>query len=109
MNQDALGHLVNMPSDANQLLLRLAQKYVWWKTPQESLAFPQLVIAQVMNLGEFGDVNQMAEVVGSDRLKDVLCHAEPGQFSERSWEYWHYRLGLAEPERVPELPRRVFA
>jgi hypothetical protein len=98
-----------MPSDANQLLLRLAQKYLWWKTPQESLAFPRRVIAQVMNLGEFGDVNKLAEVIGNDRLLDALRHAEPGQFSERSWEYWHYRLGLAEPEKVPHLPRRVLA
>jgi hypothetical protein len=98
-----------MPSEATELLLGLAKKYVWWKTPQESLAKPQRIIAQVMDLGEFEDVKEMAETLGDDQMRHAILHAEPGQFSERSWEYWHYRLGLAEPEKVPHLPRRVFA
>jgi hypothetical protein len=28
-------------------------------------------------------------------------------FDARSWHYWHYRLGLAEPDKVPPLPSRV--
>jgi hypothetical protein len=97
-----------MPAQANELLLRMARKYVWWKTPEDTLAQPQRVIAQVMDLGEFGDVNQMAEILGEDRLREVLVHAEPGQFRERSWEYWHYRLDLVEPEHVPPMPKRTF-
>jgi hypothetical protein len=98
-----------MTAETNELLLRFAQKYVWWKSPRESLKSPRRLIAQVMDLGEFGDVNDLAEAMGDDPLVDALSHAEPGQFSERSWEYWHYRLGLSDPEKVPHLPRRVFA
>jgi hypothetical protein len=98
-----------MSPEANQLLLRLAKRYVWWKTPEESLTMPRRLIAQVMNLGEFGDVRELAQTLGDDELLDALIHAEPGQFCERSWEYWHYRLGLAEPDKVPALPRRAFA
>ncbi|WP_165789566.1 hypothetical protein [Billgrantia endophytica] len=46
--------------------------------------------------------------VGDDVLREVLAHAEAGQFNARSWAYWHYRLGLASPDQVPAFPRRRF-
>ena len=42
-------------------------------------------------------------------LREVLAHAEAGQFNERSWAYWHYRLGLARVNQVPAMPVRTFA
>lgn len=87
----------------------LASKYVWWKTPDEAVATPQRVIAQVMNIGDYADVQAIANQVGDDVLREVLKHAEAGQFSERSWAYWHYRLGLARVNQVPPLPTRLFA
>ena len=87
----------------------LASKYVWWKTPDEAVATPQRVIAQVMNIGDYTDVQALANQVGDDVLREVLKHAEAGQFSERSWAYWHYRLGLARVDQVPALPTRRFA
>lgn len=87
----------------------LASKYVWWKTPDEAVATPQRVIAQVMNIGDYTDVQVLANQVGDDVLREVLRHAEAGQFSERSWAYWHYRLGLARVDQVPALPTRRFA
>ncbi len=35
-----------------------------------------------------------------------LAMPETGQFNERSWAYWHYRLGLATLEQVPPMPVR---
>ena len=94
------------PSD-HAILKRFAVKYVWWKTPDEALRQPERIIAQVMNIGDYDDVVEMAEKIGEDRLRRVLPHAEIGQFNERSWAYWHYRLGLAQPEQaVPALPKR---
>ena len=61
-----------------------------------------------MNLGDYDDVQWLAEQVGDDVLCDVLTHAEAGQFNARSWAYWHYRLGLAQVEQVPPLPVRRF-
>ena len=89
-------------------LKRLAGKYVWWKTPDEAVAMPERVIAQVMNIGDYADVQTLATQVGDDRLRDVLTHAEIGQFNVRSWVYWHYRLGLAEVDEVPPLPTQRF-
>ncbi len=88
------------------VLDRLARKYLWWKTPDEAMATPERVIAQVMNLGDFEDVQTLANRVGDEVLRDVLTHAEAGQFNARSWAYWHYRLGLAEVDHVPPMPAR---
>jgi len=98
------------PSDVDQAFLkRLAARYVWWKTPDEALRYPNRVIAQVMKIGDFDDVQELMQVVGEDRLRHVIVQAEAGQFDERSWTYWHYRLGLAAIEQVPPLPVRKFA
>ena len=90
-------------------LTALAAKYIWWKTPAEAVKLPGRVIAQVMNIGDYADVQTLAHRVGDGVLRDVLAHAQAGQFSARSWAYWHYRLGLAELGQVPPLPSRRFA
>jgi hypothetical protein len=92
-----------------EFLKELAAKYIWWKTPDEALLFPERILAQVMELGDYDDMQKMAEIVGDDVLRDILRHAEGGQFSPRSWAYWHYRLGLAELGHVPQLPQRKVA
>lgn len=87
---------------------QLASKYIWWKTPQEALAMPQRIFAQVMNIGDYGDVQALSKAVGDAVLRDTIKNAEAGQFSAKSWAYWHYRLGLAQLDQVPALPQRRF-
>jgi hypothetical protein len=96
------------PADV-QALKPLARKYVWWKTPDEALAMPQRVIAQVMNIGDYDDVQAMAAQLGDRPLRETLAQAQAGQFSPRSWAYWHYRLGLQSDQAVPAMPQRSFA
>lgn len=91
------------------LLKRLAGKYIWWKAPDEAVAAPEHVIAQVMNIGDYADVQALADLIGDDSLRRVLTHAEAGQFNARSWAYWHYRLGAAKLDQLPPLPARKFA
>lgn len=90
-------------------LKRLAGIYVWWKTPDEAVGMPDRVIAQVMDIGDYADVQQLVHQVGDDVLRRVITHAQAGQFSPRSWTYWHYRLGLASVDHVPPMPLRKFA
>ncbi len=97
-----------MDQSNEALLMQLASKYIWWKTPQEAIAMPERVMAQVMNIGDYSDVQLLANQVGDDALRQVIAHAEAGQFNERSWTYWHLRLGLAALEHMPELPVRRF-
>jgi hypothetical protein len=97
-----------LPALAGQaaLLVEFARKYIWWLTPVEALAYPARIVAQVMNLGEFNDARRLTKALGEDTLRAVLARAEAGQFNERSWHYWHYRLGLAQPGAVPPMPVR---
>jgi hypothetical protein len=92
-------------------LRRLAARYVWWKSPEEAMQFPDRVAAQVMNIGDWNDVVEMIDAVGEAYLREVLRRAEAGQLNERSWHFWHYRLGLAEygVRPVPPMPVRKTA
>jgi hypothetical protein len=97
-----------MSPDTEEILQQLARKYVWWKAPADVLRSPRRLVAQVMNIGDFDDVQQLSALVGDETLRECLRHAQAGEFNERSWHYWHYRLGMAEPGKVPPLPvRRV--
>ena len=84
----------------------MARRYHWWLSPEEALNYPERIVALVMNIGTLQDAAGLAETLGEDALRAVLQHAEAGQFNARSWHYWHYRLGLAQPGRVPPLPVR---
>lgn len=94
---------------ADRLLRELARRYVWWLSPVEAGARPGLAITQTMELGDFADQRRLEAALGRERLALALRSAEAGRLSERSWAYWHYRLGLARPGRVPPLPRRKLA
>jgi len=92
---------------ASGFLRRMARRYVWWLPPADALKRPHLVPSQVMELGDYDDVVRMESVLGRDALAAALREAEPGRFSVPSWTFWHYRLGLARPGRVPRLPKRA--
>ena len=92
---------------ANRALFRrLAGKYIWWKSPAQALHKPERIAAQVMNIGDYDDVQALVEATGKAFLQSVLRSAEIGQFNARSWHYWHYRLDLADLGQVPALPVR---
>ncbi len=87
-----------------------AARYVWWKTAAEAMETPSRVIAQVMDIGDWDDVQRLLSLVGEDELRAVLAQAEPGQFRPRSWAYWSYRLGVVSPdEPPPPAPSRRMA
>jgi hypothetical protein len=87
----------------------LARRYVWWLSPDESLALPLRVVARVMDIGTMADCATIESHFGCPVMRNALKRAEPGWFRERSWAFWHYRLGLimwgGEP---PPLPKRSF-
>ncbi len=87
-------------------LKELAKTYIWWKDANEAIKWPERVVAQVMNMGAYEDVCALQKMLGADYFKKVLIGAEAGQFNERSWTYWHYKLNLAELDQVPPLPIR---
>lgn len=90
----------------DRLLRALAKRYVWWLTPQAALARPSFVVTQVMEMGDYEDVLKLEATLGREALVRALREAEAGRLSERSWIYWHHRLGLAG-RRIPPPPRRL--
>lgn len=93
-------------TDIASLIERLAARHIWWQDPREAVREPRRVIARVMELGDYADVEALDDAVGDDALRATLRSAEAGEFSPRSWHYWHYRLGLARLGEVPPLPQR---
>ena len=87
-------------------LIPLARKYVWWQPPEYTLRDRHRLIAQIMNIGTHADVEAVRAALGDDVLKHALQTARAGEFSARSWHFWHLILGLATPCMVPALPER---
>jgi len=58
-----------------KILKRLAAKYIWWKAPDEALLYPERVVAQVMNIGDYDDVQMLAE--STQRLSDNFKSQHP--------------------------------
>ena len=82
--------------------------YIWWKSLSEAMQYPERIIAQVMNIGDYDDVQLLVKSIGEESLIKVLRTAEIGQFNEKSWYYWHYRIGLSQLGHVPNLPCNRF-
>jgi hypothetical protein len=89
-------------------LTYFARKYIWWQARESAVASPHRVVAQVMNIGTFDDVQALLRQVGEAEFKQALREARPGEFSERSWHYWHLVLGVTQPDRIPPMPLRRF-
>lgn len=85
------------------ILDRLAQRYVWWDTIDWAYAHPAVFLANVMDLGNWDDIQALRHDVGDSVLKAVLLHAAAGYFHARSWDYWHVKFGIIP---IPSLPKR---
>jgi hypothetical protein len=99
------GEKTNMNEARNAFLLHAAERYIWWETTNITLAYPQRIIAQVMNIGVWDDMCKLVELFSPRELKSVLKDAEIGQFNERSWNFWHLRL----TDETPPMPKRVLS
>lgn len=91
------------------LLAQWAERYIWWKSVPDAMHYPERIITQVMNIGDYEDVQALVECFSVAALREALRHAEAGHFNARSWAYWHYRLGLIPLDaqaQIPPLPAR---
>ena len=84
---------------------QLARRLIWWKPPEESLRTPARLIAQVMVLGTWEDIETAKEQWGTDAFRRVLADPPAGVFDPRSWNYWHV---LFDIQPVPPMPVRKF-
>lgn len=99
-----------MTSSTDQSLIQqLGRKYLWWRPIDGEPFSEDRVVSQIMNLGTYDDILQLEAALGRAHLVNVMLHAEPGWFSDRSWEFWRGRLSFATGAALPEnAPRRAF-
>lgn len=84
-------------------LLRVAERMVWFKPPEETLAEPFLFLSHAMTYGTVDDLRVVRAHFTDDDLRQALRAAAPGVFDARSWAYWHAVLGV---HPAPPLPTR---
>jgi len=88
------------------LAAELKSKFFWWEPVGLQPRSHARVLAQAMNLASFDDVRHLETTLGPSRLAEAMLKAEPGWFSERSWEFWRGRLALATGHAIPDAPPR---
>lgn len=89
----------------SELLDKLASRYVWWDSTAWAYSHPEVFLSNVMNLGNWDDIQSLRKAVNNKILKQVLRNAPAGYFNYRSWDYWHAKLGV---KSVPVLPKRKY-
>ena len=95
-----------LPAD---LIAELENEYFWWEPVGSQPRSQTRILAQAMDQASFADIRRLETVVGPKRLVEVMAQAEPGWFSDRSWELWRGRLALATGLAIAaEPPRRSF-
>ncbi len=92
------------PIPATPRLLAVAERVVWFETPQAALAAPRRFLAHVMTYGAAEDVAAVREALPAEAFREVLDDPPPGVFDARSWAYWHLVVNGASPP--PPLPER---
>ena len=83
-------------------LRSIARTLVWWKQPEA--VETGYLIRRVMEMGTPEMISSVRMQFGEKAMREALAAAEPGNFSERSWNYWHIVFGLRP---TPPLPRRI--
>jgi hypothetical protein len=95
-----------IPAD---LIAELENRYFWWEPVGAQPRSETRIIAQAMDQASFAEVRRLETIVGPERLVEIMVKAEPGWFSDRSWELWRGRLSHATGRSIAaEPPRRSF-
>lgn len=81
----------------------LAQRYLWWQSPEETLADVPRLLQQIMQLGTPADYAAAVTLWGRDAFRSALVAAPPGVLDARSWSFWRRHFGL--PDTPPPTRR----
>jgi hypothetical protein len=92
------------PLPHNSELLALAERTVWYKSPEEAIADQLNFVAHVLTYGDQDDVRALRRYLDLGDIRESLDLAPPGVYDERSWSYWNAMVGRFPP---PPMPQRV--
>jgi hypothetical protein len=93
----------NLPAD---LASELERKFFWWEPVVSAPRSQARILAQAMNLAPYDDIRHLERRLGAGCLVQAMLAAEPGWFSERSWEFWRGRLARETGADIPDAPPR---
>lgn len=93
----------SVPAPPPPELLRVAQRVVWFKAPEDALRDSVHFLCHAMTYGTAADLAVVRSHFSDNALRAVLRRAHPGIFDARSWAYWHVVLGIRP---VPPMPVR---
>jgi hypothetical protein len=82
-------------------LLAVAERVVWFKPAQETLADPVHFLAHVMTYGTVEDLRALHGVIEPNEFREALENAPPGVFDARSWAYWNLIYGRSPTPPMP--------
>ena len=88
----------------HEVLIELAERYVWWQPARETLMRPARLLCQLMQLGTYDDVLTARALLGDDAFRAALRSAPPGVLDDKSWNFWHRVLFGSEPPPQPSRP-----
>lgn len=80
------------------------RKYFWWEPVGSQPRSDARIFAQAMELASFAEIRRIERTLGHERLVALMRRAEPGWFSEKSWEFWRGRLSAAAGQALPDQP-----
>ena len=87
----------------------LERKFFWWEPVDSQPRSEARILAQAMSMAGFEEMRRLEQILGCDRLADIMLRAEPGWIDERSWEFWRGRLMRATGRSIPDAaPVRSF-
>ena len=93
-------------ADVPQTLRDVARRVVWFDSPEQTLANPQLFLAHVMVYGTLEEVLAVRQHYRNAAFENVLRNPPAGVFDARSWAYWNLVLGHdGPPIALPGLRR----
>lgn len=89
-----------------ELASELERKFFWWDPVVAAPRSHARILAQAMNLAPYDDIRHLEHALGPACLVQAMLDAEPGWFSERSWEFWRGRLAHDTAVDIPDAPPR---
>ena len=88
----------------SERMAAIARRVCWWEPAEVTLCDTPLFLCRVMVLGSWEGAGLAIDHYGREAFREALKAAPPGLFDNRSWHYWHHRLGLLP---VPKRPERM--
>lgn len=81
---------------------------MWWHALNGGHS-RERIVAQIMNLGTYDDIRLLERTLGGPSLVEIMRRAQPGWFSNRSWEFWRSRLEHRTGADIPKAPpQRIY-